>query len=122
MKLLSSMVLALCLSTGAYASKFDDLTIDAELGDAAAQHSLGLMYDRENDENGRYAEVLKSFFVEEYGVYVPPNYKEAIKWYTLSAEQGYAAAQHSLGLMYETGRGVPQSSKEALKWYTLAAE
>ena len=58
----------------------------------------------------------------ENGYGVPQDYKEAIKWYTLAAEQSYARAQYNLGLMYENGQGVPQDYKEAIKWYTLAAE
>jgi hypothetical protein len=38
------------------------------------------------------------------------------------AEQGYAGAQYSLGLMYAKGEGVPQDDKEAVKWYRKAAE
>ena len=37
------------------------------------------------------------------------NYKEALKWYLLSAEQGYALAESNLGLMYEEGQGVQQN-------------
>ena len=38
------------------------------------------------------------------------------------AEQGNAAAQFYLGLMYVTGTGVPKDAVEAVKWYRLAAE
>ena len=50
------------------------------------------------------------------------NYEEAIKWYRLAAEQGYALAQTNIGLMYEVGEGVNQNYEEAIKWYHLAAE
>ena len=38
------------------------------------------------------------------------------------AEQGFADAQYSLGVMYDNGRGVIQDYKEAVKWYRKAAE
>ena len=38
------------------------------------------------------------------------------------AEQGDAAAQFRLGLMYSEGHGVPQHHAEAAKWYRLAAD
>ena len=38
------------------------------------------------------------------------------------AEQGGAAAQYNLGLMYDKGYGVTQDYAAAVKWYTLAAE
>ena len=37
------------------------------------------------------------------------------------AEQGDAAAQNSLGVMYDQGRGVPQDDVEAVRWYRRAA-
>jgi len=39
---------------------------------------------------------------------VPQDYKEAVRLYRLSAEQGIAQAQYNLGLMYDKGQGVPQ--------------
>ena len=53
---------------------------------------------------------------------VVKDYQEAIKWFKLSAEQGYAQAQYNLGLMYSKGEGVPSDDKEAVKWYRLSAE
>jgi TPR repeat protein len=38
------------------------------------------------------------------------------------AEQGYAAAQNHLGLMYTNGLGVPMDDTEAARWFRLAAE
>ena len=38
------------------------------------------------------------------------------------AEQGNAAAQYNLGLMYAKGEGVEQDYKQAAKWFTRAAE
>jgi TPR repeat protein len=49
------------------------------------------------------------------------DYAEALKWYRLSAAQGYADAQFALGLMYNAGYGVAQDYAEAIKWYRLAA-
>ena len=40
----------------------------------------------------------------------------------MAAEQGYADAQFSLGLMYDSGQGVAQNYVEAAKWYRRAAE
>jgi len=50
------------------------------------------------------------------------DYKEAVKWYRLAAEQGYVDAQFNLGVVYDNGEGVPQDYAEAVKWYRLAAE
>ncbi|MEP6933430.1 MAG: SEL1-like repeat protein [Nitrospirota bacterium] len=39
----------------------------------------------------------------------------------VAAEQGDAASQFNLGLMYDTGEGVTQDYQEAVRWYRLAA-
>ena len=45
----------------------------------------------------------------------------ALKSFTLSAEQGDAYAQYSLGYLYENGRGVIQDNVRAHMWYNIAA-
>jgi TPR repeat protein len=52
---------------------------------------------------------------------VNKDYREALKWFLLSAGQGNADAQSWLGVMYSEGKGVTKNHKEALKWYRLAA-
>ena len=49
------------------------------------------------------------------------NYAQAIELFLPLANQGDAAAQFYLGLMYANGKGVTQDHKEAMKWYRLAA-
>ncbi len=71
-------------------------------GYAPAQLYLGMMY--------------------ALGQGVPQDYSEALKWFSLAAEQGEAQAQYVLGSMYFEGRGVPQVYSEAFKWFSLAAE
>jgi len=55
-------------------------------------------------------------FQDATDAYERKDYKEAVKLYRLSAEQGDAEAQYNLGLMYDEGQGVPQDYKEAVKW------
>jgi TPR repeat protein len=57
--------------------------------DATEQFNLGVFY--------------------ENGLEVTHDYKEALKWFSLSAEQGCADAQNNLGVMFEQGLGVPQN-------------
>ena len=56
------------------------------------------------------------------GLGVPQEDAEAVRWYRLAADQGNAAAQLDLGVMYDYGRGVPQDVAEAVRWYRLAAD
>ena len=67
-----------------------------------AQFNLGLMY-----HNGQG---------------VPQDYREAVRWYRMAADQGDADAQFNLGVMYDNGRGVPQDYAEAVRWYRKAAD
>ena len=68
-------------------------------GDVSAQYNLGVRYMN--------------------GEGVPQDYKEAVRWYRMSAEQGNARSQLNLGLMYMNGEGVPQDYKEAYAWWSV---
>ena len=50
------------------------------------------------------------------------DYATALKEWKPIAEQGNAAAQFNLGLMYAKGDGVLKDYAEAAKWYRLSAE
>ena len=52
-----------------------------------------------------------------------PNMREAVRLYTLSANQEYDLAQFNLANCYEKGIGVEQPDLDkAKKWYRLAAD
>jgi TPR repeat protein len=57
----------------------------------------------------------------EKGQGVLQDYKTAVKWYRLSAKQGYASAQGSLGVMYAFGNGVLKDYVYAHMWGNIAA-
>lgn len=50
------------------------------------------------------------------------DYPEALRQYRIAAEQGNAAAQARVGIIYENGWGVARDYIEALGWYRKAAE
>jgi TPR repeat protein len=50
-----------------------------------------------------------------------PTPTDIAEW-RVDADDGYAAAQFNLGLMYDTGDGVPQDDTQAATWYRQAAE
>jgi TPR repeat protein len=86
----------------------DELQATAKLahsGNPEAQFSLGFAYDTGNE-----------------GLKV--NTDEAIRWYTLSAQQGHAPAQNNLGVLYATGHKgrIERNHRMALRWYKAAAE
>lgn len=46
----------------------------------------------------------------------------AMKWFRISAEQGYAPAENNLGFFYAEGRGAARDDAEAVRWYKRAAD
>ena len=64
-----------------------------------------------------FASVYADEFQDGEDAYKRGDYKEAVKWYGLSAKQGFAKAQNNLGVMYDRGQGVAQDYVQAHKWY-----
>lgn len=75
----------------------------AKNGNRNPQYSLGKLF-----ENGAAG--------------VPRDSAAAAEWYQHSANQGFAAAQNNLGLMYAQGRGVPQDLTRAAELWCAASE
>ena len=55
-------------------------------------------------------------------LYNNENYKVAVSWYRMIAEEGNAEAQNMLGMCYLKGQGVTKDYTEAVKWFRKAAE
>ena len=56
------------------------------------------------------------------GLGVRQDYCEAMKWFRLAADQGFASAQSGLGVGYALGHGMPQDHAEAVRWFRMAAD
>ena len=61
-------------------------------------------------------------FAAAIEAYERGDYATALAGFQNYAEQGNAAAQSNLGVMYANGEGVPEDDAEAVRWYRLAAE
>lgn len=48
--------------------------------------------------------------------------KEAVRYYTLAANQGHSESQLHLGECYDIGKGVTIDKKEALRWFHMSAD
>ena len=94
------VALVLCVPVQAQTPEIDEARLRAEAGDAEAQYTIGLTYD----------------------MGVPQDNAEAVRWYRLAADQGFASAQYRLGTMHLRGFGVPQDDAEGVRWYRLAAD
>ena len=53
---------------------------------------------------------------------VPQDYKTAVKWYRLAAEQGESSAQFTLAWKYAKGEGVPLDYARAHMWANFSDE
>jgi hypothetical protein len=60
-------------------------------------------------------------FEEGVAAYERGDYATALRLLRPLAEQGYASAQHNLGVAYGEGQGVPQDYVLAHMWFNLAA-
>lgn len=114
-------------------------TIAAELGDPAAQYSLGYNYAKGDflprDEAKAFEWYLKAarqgdsrsqFLLGDayyYGSGTIRNYESAIFWYKRAAEQGNAKALYSLACCYHKGQGIKEPNlKLAFELYLKSAE
>ena len=66
--------------------------------------------------------ILAQDFQKGLAAYQSGDYVTALQEWRPLAEQGDAAVQYNIGLMYDNGKGVLQDHAEAVKWYRLAAE
>ena len=82
--------------------KYKNYFIKKDYGCKYAQFNLGRIYIKGSKNINR-------------------NVIESLKWYTLSAEQGYELAQLYLGELYDKGIHVRQSYHKAFRWYLKAA-
>jgi alpha/beta superfamily hydrolase len=116
MKILQKICFVLLLTTfsSVYGGDCFDEVSDIDDCREKAESGLFTKGDREAQFN------LGNMYYNGQGVL--QDYKEAVKWYTKSAEQGLVQAQFNLGNMYRKGQGVLQDYKEAVKWYTKSAE
>ncbi|WP_164730556.1 tetratricopeptide repeat protein [Pelagibacterium montanilacus] len=64
--------------------------------------------------------VLGQFYFGGRGV--ERDQAEAVRLYTLAAEQGHIDAQFELGAAHQMGNGIPPSYDQAAIWYRTAAE
>lgn len=113
-------------------------TIAAELGDAAAQYSLGYNYSKGEylphddvkafewyDKAARQGDSRSQFLLGDafyYGSGTKRDFKQAIYWYKKAAEQGNGKGIYSLACCYQKGHGVDRDPQKAFKLYLQSAE
>jgi len=93
----------IALDAGDFKTALEEIVPLAKSGDAKAQSKLGSMY--------------------AIGHGLPVNIEEAVRWYTLSANQGHLMSQYLLGAIYYKGIGsVKKNGSKAISLFRRAAE
>jgi TPR repeat protein/serine/threonine protein kinase len=82
---------------------------------------LNLAVENTHDMTCMYARYILGVCYSE-GLGCKKDIREGLRWYRLSAEQGYSAAQAYMGFAYYSGMGVVQNLQEAVRWYSLSAD
>lgn len=106
--MIKQTVLAVAISVfsssalGASSTDLNGLAHSAQSGDVVAQIQLGNMYANGTGDIHR-------------------SYSEALRWFSMAAEQGSALAQYNLALLFENGLGTERSLADAATWYQRAA-
>jgi TPR repeat protein len=59
---------------------------------------------------------------QSLAAYNRKDYATALAGFEKLADQGVAAAQYGMGVMYANGRGVAKDETEAVRWYRKAAD
>lgn len=80
----------------------NDLSVQAEAGNATAQFELGNKYSNATGPQ--------------------KNLAKALDWFRKAALQDHVEAQFKLAVMYQNGEGVKKDATEAVKWYDLAGD
>jgi len=88
--------------TSTTVKSFQEIKKAAEQGEAKSEFNLGNAY--------------------KYGLGVPVNDGEAVRWFRKSADQGDAMAQCSLGVAYILGKGVEANEGTAVEWFRKSAD
>ena len=79
-------------------------------------------YQRYLKHYSAYAQKDNIYFLYAELLSQKHHYKEALKWYKKSAEQGFIHAQFDLASKYYHGEGVLKDDKSAFKWFRKSAE
>jgi TPR repeat protein len=111
----------------------------AELGDTEAQYIAGGMYFKgygtgkdltkafsllygaaiKGSSSIESQKLLGEFFLTGTGI--PRNYREAMKWYLLSAKNGDRESQSELACLFFTGKGGERDFFKAFYWFEKSA-
>ena len=114
------------------ACEMQQLAIDAALGDAVAQHDMGVEFYtgksipqdfgkaatmwRLSGEAGNMSAYNNLGYLTYYGKGIKQDYAEGVRLWRLAAEKGFAESQAHIGYAYFSGKFLKQDFVEAYAW------
>ena len=100
------------------ATELEDAKAAAQKGDFATAKSIYEKLSAENNAKAQYNLAV----MHASGDGAPANWDEALKYYKLSAENGYADAQYKMALVSFKGEGMPIDYDASVRYYEMAAK
>ena len=128
MKLIPALLIVGMLAVSGWAEVYKlepyspELVKKAEAGDAKAQFDLHRYFSDKWEEDPMLSFWNPIRYIYPRGYRGEQYIKEAAKWLTKAAEQGYPNALFILGIYKSVGLGVTKDMKEATNLWTKAAE
>jgi len=110
-----------------WAKTFEDIgkwvegCAEQQSGREAAPRDKAELWECVYESGGVSAQHVGCLIFSEGAELVPQDHIKAANLCRKAAEQGYAPAQSSLGVLYFRGEGVPQDYVQAHMWFNLAA-
>jgi uncharacterized protein len=106
----------------------------SDQGDPKAQNDVGIMYEMGQGTRGNF-KIAETYYEKSAAQgyadgqcnlgqvrKAQKKYREAVKLFQLSANQGNACGENFLGIMYQYAKGVGRNYNKAIKYYTRSAE
>ena len=113
-----SFLLSLLVTFTASATALEDARAAAQKGDFVTAKSIYEKLSLENNAKAQYNLAV----MHASGDGGPANWDEALKYYKLSADNGYVDAQFKMALVSFKGEGTPIDYDASIRYYEMAAK
>ena len=113
-----AILISLVITFAVHATELEDAKTAAQKGDFA---TAKIIYEKLSAENNAKAQYNLAV-MHASGDGAPANWNEALKYFKLSAENGYVEAQFKMALVSFKGEGMPIDYDASLHYYEIAAK
>lgn len=100
---------------------FSQSAIANDIKNMSPQKVVEIVTQKAEAGEAEFQGILGGMYLEGFPT-ITPNSEIAFQWMEKSADQGFAMAEQTLGVMYEAGIGTPKDYTKAMEYYKKAAE